>query len=42
MIKTHEKLSKGEKTFAALLLAGLIKIINQHDGIATIENKEKV
>ena len=45
MIKMHKKLLKGDQVepleVSALLLAGVIKIINQHDSIVVLENKMK-
>ena len=45
MVKTHEKLLKGElvdpKDVSALLLAGVIKILNQHDTIDKLEDRMK-
>ena len=43
MIRMHEKLLKGEKVeqkeVSSLLLAGIIKILNQHDLINTLEER---
>ena len=45
MLKTHENLLNGAQVdpndVSSLLLAGIIKIINQHDALANLEEKVK-